>query len=303
MKKSTLVPALLLALALPALGVAQAAPVPTAATTSERAAPRTPTLVAVNASHSNGLDRVVFRFRGPLPQVRTGYVDRLIADGSGRPVRVAGRAILQVRFEPARAHTESGAATNAPRRRAFNLPNVVTAVRSGDFEGVTTYGIGLARRASYTVTTLRNPSRVVVSIKADFPTTRQRVWFLDRDNFVDGAEPYFVPRFRRVLTASPATGVMDRLYAGPTTRELAQGLRLVRSGTIGFDDLTITGGTARVRLLGKCTSRGSTVTIAGSIIPTLKQFPSVDRVKVYDRAGTTVDPTGPGDSTPECLEP
>ena len=96
---------------------------------------------------------------------------------------------------------------------------------------------------------------------------------------------------------------MDRLYAGPTERERAQGLRLVLSGTTGYDDLAISGGTARVRLLGRCRSGGSTVTIAGSVLPTLKQFDTVDRVKVLDAAGTTQDPTGPGDSTPACLEP
>src|SRR3954454_23841865 len=44
---------------------------------------------------------------------------------------------------------------------------------------------------------------------------------------------------------------------------------------------------------------GSTVSIAGSIIPTLKQFPNVQHVKIYDRAGQTSDPIGPTDSIPD----
>lgn len=306
MNRSAFVPPILLALALPVLGstpvpaAVAAAPQPAAVASQ---APAMPTLVDVRAEHRDGVDRVVFRFRGPAPTTRVRYVDRLIADGSGRPVRVAGRAVLRVRFEPAKAHTDDGVATPAPRRRAFALPNVMTAVRAGDFEGVTTYGLGLARRARVRVTTLTAPTRVVVSVGAAFPTVRRKVWFLDRDNFVSGDEPYFVPRVRRVLVGSPATGVMDRIYAGPTRREREHGLRLVRSGTTGFDDLSIVSGIARVRLLGRCSSRGSTVTVAGHIFPTLKQFDSVDWVKILDRTGSTEDPSGPGDSIPVCLEP
>ena len=64
---------------------------------AERAssAPTTPVLVAVRAAHRDGVDRVVFEFRGGLPATRqVGYVDRLFADGSGRRVRVAGQALL-----------------------------------------------------------------------------------------------------------------------------------------------------------------------------------------------------------------
>ena len=66
--------------------------------------------------------------------VQVGYVDRLFADGSGRRVRVAGQALLRVRFERAQAHTDDGSSTAAPRRVAYALPNVMTAVRAGDFE-------------------------------------------------------------------------------------------------------------------------------------------------------------------------
>ena len=78
---------------------------------AERAssAPTTPVLVAVRAAHRDGVDRVVFEFRGGLPAKRqVGYVDRLFADGSGRRVRVAGQALLRVRFERAQAHTDDG---------------------------------------------------------------------------------------------------------------------------------------------------------------------------------------------------
>ncbi len=273
---------------------------------AERAssAPTTPVLVAVRAAHRDGVDRVVFEFRGGLPAKReVDYVDRLFADGSGRRVRVAGQALLRVRFERAQAHTDDGSPTAAPRRVAYALPNVMTAVRAGDFEAVTTYGLGLAKRTPVRVTTLQAPPRVVVEVGAGFATVQRKVWFLDRDRFVEDQEPFFVAVRRPVVPGAPATGLMDRLFAGPLAGERSRGLRLLRSGATGYDDLTVAGGTADLRLTGRCRSGGATVSIAGEVLPTLEQLPTVDRVVLRDAAGSTLDPDGPGDSTPACLEP
>lgn len=265
------------------------------------APPPVPTLVGIRAAHDDGVDRVVFEFAGGLPQVRAGYVDELIGDASGLPVRIAGRAILRLRFSPADAHDADGPTVTG--RRAFALPNVMTAVRAGDFEAVTTYGLGLAKRSPFEVSRLRSPARVVVEVAAAFPTQQRKVWFFHEERFVDNREPFFVPRLRPVRVQTPATGVMDRLFAGVLPRERADGLRLLRSRATTYDDLSIESGIARVRLVGGCSSGGSTVTIAGSIMPSLRQFASVDWVKIYDPAGDTASPTGYSDSIPDCLNP
>ncbi len=286
-------------LALPLLA---ALVVPALTATGAPAAPAVPTLVGIRAAHHPGFDRVVFDFAGGVPAtVRTRYVETLLADGSGRPVRIAGRAVLRVRFEPAKAHDASGATVS--RRRVFALPNVMTVVRAGDFESVTTYGIGLAKRTRVSVSTLTDPSRVVVDVRAGFPTVNRKVFFLDEDRFAANTEPFFVVRMRPVRRGSPAVGVMDRLSAGVLLRERAHGLRLVRSAATGFANLSVDNRIARVRLTGGCNSHGSTVTIAGSITPTLRQFAGVDWVKIYDPTGHTADPSGPSDSIPECLNP
>ncbi|MCW2737310.1 hypothetical protein [Nocardioides sp.] len=259
-----------------------------------------PQLVDVRAVHRAGFDRVIFQFDSGIPSgADVRYVRRLRGDGSGLPIRIAGRAILQVGLHDTRTDT----ASPAPARRAFALPNVMTAVRSGLFEGWTTYGIGLARRTPVEVIRQPGRSRVVIAVDADFPTVDRQVFFLDEDRFAANQEPFFVARTRPVPLGSPATGVMDRLFAGPLDRERSRGLRLVRSGATGFADLAVSGGIARVRLLGRCSSGGSTVTIAGEIAPTLRQFDTVDWVKVLDRSGATADPTGPTDSIPDCLNP
>ncbi len=283
------------------LGLAVAVPATAAASPSQ--APANPTLVGIRAAQHPGFDRIVYDFAGGLPtHVNLRYVRTLTADGSGLPVRIAGRAILELSMFPAQAHVGAGVST-APGRLAFPYKNIMTTVRSGDFEGYVTYGIGLANRTKYTVTRLTNPDRVVVDSKTAFTTTAKRMWLLNQPRFIANTSPFFTPRNRPVRTSAPATGVMDRIFAGPTEGEKALGLRLVRSRATGFTKLRISDAVARVQLTGGCSSGGSTVTIAGEIMPSLRQFPSVRWVKIYDPSGQTERPWGHTDSIPTCLEP
>ena len=127
--------------------------------------PATPTLIAIRAAHHREMtpkyDRVVFEFDGPVPFLRIEYVQKLIADGSGAPVPVTGRAILSVQLTPARAHSDRGQIT-APKNLKLRLPIVKEIVSAGDFEAVVTYGIGLARKAETRILTMANASRVVI---------------------------------------------------------------------------------------------------------------------------------------------
>jgi len=273
------------------------------ATGSVATATTVPTLVGVRAAHHPGYDRVVFDFTGGLPSTRSvRYVSQLIADPSGRPIPIAGRAILQVTMSQTNARNSAGRST-APTKVAFALPNVMTAVRSGDFEAVTTYGIWLAKKETFTVFTLRNPNRLVIDIKAAFPTVLKKVWLFNQKRFSVGTEPYYTPVLRPVQPLTPATGVMDRIFAGPLPAEYANGLRALLSGATGFSNLTISNTGARVRLTGGCSAAGSTASIAGEIMPSLRQFPTVDYVKIYDPSGHTERPNGLSDSIPVCLEP
>lgn len=273
-------------------------------TTPAAAAQQTSTLVAVRAAHHPDYDRVVFEFTGPVPvQRNAGYVPELIGDPSGLPVPVAGDAILQVRMASAKGHDDNGNVTYGPTRRTYALPNVIQVVNSGDFEGVLTFGIGLAQRTGVTAFTLTNPSRVVVDIATPFRTVPVSVHLLDLDRFEQGVEPYTRAVSRQVIPPATARGALQRLFAGPTQEEIAQRLRFVNSDATGFTNLSIVDGIARVRLTGGCSSHGSTFTVAGEIFPTLKQFSSVRWVKIYDPQGHTAEPTGQSDSIPACLEP
>lgn len=130
-----------------------------------------------------------------------------------------------------------------------------------------------------------------------------KVWFLDGTNAATGKEPLFRPVERMVHPPGLATAALHALFAGPTPEERAQGLRLITSEATGFRGLRIADGVAHVTLVGGCASRGSTMTIAGELVPTLEQFASVTHVKIYAPDGSTEEPSGTGDSIPFCLEP
>ncbi len=265
--------------------------------------PTVSVLTAIRAAHHPGYDRVVFDFSGPVPSRRNArYVARLLADPSGRPVPVAGRAILRVAFFLAVAHNGAGQVI-VPTRMAFALPNVMTVVRSGDFESVLSYGIGLAQRASFHVSTFTRPSRVVIDISTPSRTRRVSVYFFDRKRFAANRPPFVTKVARPLSLRSSATELMDRLFAGPTASESSRGLQLLSSRATGFAGLSIVSGIARLRLTGSCSSGGSTVSIAQEIFPTLKQLRAVKFVKIYDPSGHTEHPTGASDSIPFCLEP
>jgi hypothetical protein len=123
-----------------------------------------PTLTDVRAGGHTGFDRVVFEFRGAVPEHRVRYVDQLVQDGSGRPVSVAGAADLEVVFQGANAHTEDGTPTISPRRFPTGLAAVREVAQIGDFEAVVTYGIGVDRKRPLKVSTLTNPSRLVIDV-------------------------------------------------------------------------------------------------------------------------------------------
>lgn len=267
------------------------------------AAPFTTTLVAIRSAQHVGFDRVVFEFDGALPsQHNVEYVPEITADASGDPIPMFGSAFLAVTFHSATAHDETSFLT--PERTTCGLPNVIQVVRSGDFEAVLSFGIGLAKQKQFTVFTLTNPSRVVIDVKANFQTTLTQVFFVDSHAFAIGQEPYVRAVLRPVIPPSVGRRSLEWLFAGPTPAELAGGLAFVNSDATGFTNLTISGsGIARVRLNGGANSGGSTLTIAAEIVPILKQFPTVQWVKIYDPNGQTQVPNGPSDSIPAGLEP
>ena len=276
----------------------------TAGAAAGATAPVVPTLTQISAAHHPGFDRLVFQFSGPVPaQHSARYVSQVSADPSGLPVNVVGSATLLVRFSPATGHNAQGNVTYGATQRTYALPGLIQVVKAGDFESVLSFGVGVARAAPVHIFTLTKPSRVVIDVRTPYRTVQVRDYFLDTQRFATGRAPYTHAVYRPVIWPATTFGAMQRLFAGPTQAELASGLRFVNSGATGFKNLTIRDGVARVQLTGRISGGGSTFTIANEITATLKQFPSVHWVKIYDQFGHTERPFGHSDSIPFSLEP
>jgi Sporulation and spore germination len=256
--------------------------------------------VRVGQHAGAGFDRVVFDLTG-LPGYQVHRVRQVIQDGSGNALTLRGDAFLTVRLEPAVAHDAEGRST-APRRIVPSFTQLKEVRLAGDFEGAVTYGLGVAAQSDFRVTTLTNPRRLVVDLAFpgrhpfDCRTGAVQAVFATPDATAAAVT-------RRVPAPGVARGALTALFAGPTDFDRPAGLTFVDSDATGFTDLSVTNGIARVRLTGGCASGGSTFTIADEIVPTLKQFPTVDFVKIYDPQGHTEQPTGRVDSIPTCLEP
>jgi hypothetical protein len=125
--------------------------------------PPVPLLTGIRSAAHPGYDRVTFDIPGRIPGYDVRYVSTVVGDASGGPVDVPGRRYLQVRFRPAQAHTDAGAAT-VPRRATFGYPMLRGYVVNGDFEGVLTVTLGLDDVVGFRVGEL--PGRVYVDIAA-----------------------------------------------------------------------------------------------------------------------------------------
>jgi hypothetical protein len=128
-------------------------------------------LTDVRAARHSGYDRVVFAFANGLPGYEVGYVERpLIADGSGDEVAVDGAAVLRVRMEPALdtdLSKEPGPPTyTGPTRFSPDGAVVAELVRTGGFEAVLVWAVGVDGERPFRVTMLAAPPRLVVDVDA-----------------------------------------------------------------------------------------------------------------------------------------
>jgi hypothetical protein len=131
-------------------------------------------LERVAVGRHEGYDRVVFQFQGEgLPGYRVQYVEPpLKEDGSGNLVTIDGNAFIVVRMEPASGfdlNTGEGVLVyKGPRRiegSSAGTSVVKELVRTGDFEAVLSWAIGLEENVDFRVTTAGSPSRLIVDFR------------------------------------------------------------------------------------------------------------------------------------------
>jgi hypothetical protein len=121
-------------------------------------------LTAVRTGKHGGYDRVVFQFSGGLPAVTTERVATVYADPRGTPVSLAGKSRLHVVFRGASANCPQPAhrTWTGPSLLTPRYPQLLMIRAAGDFEGYLSFGIGLAARGGYHISSLVGPDRVVI---------------------------------------------------------------------------------------------------------------------------------------------
>ena len=93
---------------------------------------------------------------------------------------------------------------------------------------------------------------------------------------------------------------LERLYEGPDKGE--KGLRFLSCGSTMAKLRSLEDGVAKVQLEGGCQGCG-TLSIYDLIVPTLKSFPKIETVQLYDANGKSQVDDAKMDSRPACLEP
>ena len=127
-------------------------------------------LTNIRAARHEGYDRVVFEFANALPGYDVRYVSRPVTeDASGRVIDVGGGFVVRVRMEnalDADLSKESAPRTyKGPNRFTPATPEIAELVRSGGFENVLTWVVGLRDRVDFRVATLDAPPRLVVDFR------------------------------------------------------------------------------------------------------------------------------------------
>lgn len=110
-------------------------------------------------------DRIVLDERFSHPGYSVHYVKQVLADPSGKPVALKGRYFLQVTVHNAATDGAAGAPTYIPDVRTPLLPEVRQIKKTGEFENVVSFGIGLSHYRGFRVFRLSSPLRLVIDVR------------------------------------------------------------------------------------------------------------------------------------------
>ena len=121
-------------------------------------------VTGVRTGVQSGYDRFVIQFNGPVPQyeVQGQSGSTFVQDGSGIPVTLQGSSgLLVVLRNASTSGTYSGPTDIHPNGKVVREARL-----TGDYEAVVHWGLGLSHPACFRVTTLSNPSRLVIDVQS-----------------------------------------------------------------------------------------------------------------------------------------
>lgn len=127
-----------------------------------------PLITDLRTGTHDGYDRVTVELEDAagFPGYHVQYVDRPLREcGSGRQIQPVGDGWLEVRLEPARAHTEAGESILSGNEIPGDGALLRRIYRTCDFEGVVVVVLAVASPEPFRVFTLTDPGRVVVDVR------------------------------------------------------------------------------------------------------------------------------------------
>jgi hypothetical protein len=124
-------------------------------------------ITGVRVGEHEGYDRVVFEFDRGIPQYRIARAEPpLREDASGRPLDVAGSSFVSIVLTDASRALPDGALTyHGPLDFMPRFDALIELTEGGDFEAVSTWYAGLGAESCVRVTTLEDPSRLVIDVQ------------------------------------------------------------------------------------------------------------------------------------------
>jgi hypothetical protein len=119
--------------------------------------PPVPELVQIKAgshpaaSGERAYNRISFTFTSAFPSYQIAFASKLVADGSGQVIPLGGQGVLKIVFTGAQAHAADGAASSiiSQPSPSIGFQRMTDYAQAGDFEGVLSYGIGIAWPAGH----------------------------------------------------------------------------------------------------------------------------------------------------------
>jgi hypothetical protein len=104
-------------------------------------------------------DRIVITFNGSVPNHEVRFVKMVLHYASGEEIHLAGHAKLLITVHPTLSDKAQPQGTVRPR-----YPEIRVMKGAGNFEGYTSWGVGLAARTAFHVSTLTSPNRLVIDV-------------------------------------------------------------------------------------------------------------------------------------------
>jgi hypothetical protein len=109
-------------------------------------------------------DRIVFDERFSRSGFNVRYVKHIIADASGKRVHLKGKFFLSVSVPNSSTSGAAGTPTSVHHVYNPGFPEVVQIKKTGEFEDVVSFGIGLRHRNGFRVFRLHSPRRLVIDV-------------------------------------------------------------------------------------------------------------------------------------------